>query len=33
VRFASQALFGKDGLPPWSVVVDLWESYLEPEAR
>jgi nitrile hydratase len=29
VRFASEALFGRDGLPHWSVVVDLWESYLE----
>jgi nitrile hydratase subunit beta len=29
VWFASEALFGGDGLPHWSVVVDLWESYLE----
>src|SRR6266536_1784763 len=33
VRFSSQALWGEDGRPPWTVVVDLWESYLEaPEA-
>jgi len=29
VRFSSEALFGRDGRPPWTVVVDLWESYLE----
>ncbi len=29
VRFSSQALWGEDGRPPWTVVVDLWESYLE----
>jgi len=29
VRFSSETLFGQDGRPPWTVVVDLWESYLE----
>jgi nitrile hydratase beta subunit len=29
VRFSSETLFGRDGRPPWTVVVDLWESYLE----
>jgi nitrile hydratase beta subunit len=29
VRFGSETLFGQDGRPPWSVVVDLWQSYLE----
>lgn len=29
VRFSSEILFGQDGRPPWTVVVDLWESYLE----
>jgi nitrile hydratase len=29
VRFSSEIVFGKDGRPPWTIVVDLWESYLE----
>jgi nitrile hydratase beta subunit len=30
VRFGSETLFGADGRPPWTVLVDLWESYLDP---
>jgi nitrile hydratase beta subunit len=33
VRFSSETLFGQDGRPPWTVVVDLWESYLEGPDR
>jgi nitrile hydratase len=34
VRFRSQDLWGQGPEPPWTVSVDLWESYLEaPEAR
>ena len=29
VRFGSETLWGEDGRPPWTVMVDLWESYLE----
>jgi nitrile hydratase beta subunit len=29
VRFSSEMVFGTDGRPPWTIVVDLWESYLE----
>jgi nitrile hydratase len=29
IRFSSETLFGQDGRPPWTVMVDLWESYLE----
>jgi nitrile hydratase subunit beta len=32
VRFSSETLFGRDGRPPWTVLVDLWESYLEDPA-
>jgi nitrile hydratase subunit beta len=30
VAFGSEALWGRTGEPPWTVSVDLWESYLEP---
>jgi nitrile hydratase subunit beta len=30
VRFGSESLFGADGRPPWTVLIDLWESYLDP---
>ena len=30
VRFRSEDLWGQGGEPPWTVSVDLWESYLEP---
>jgi nitrile hydratase beta subunit len=29
VAFDSRALWGEDGSPPWTVLVDLWERYLE----
>lgn len=29
VAFDSRALWGSDGRPPWTVLVDLWEPYLE----
>jgi nitrile hydratase len=29
VAFDSRELWGDDGRPPWTVVVDLWEHYLE----
>jgi nitrile hydratase subunit beta len=29
VAFDSRALWGDDGRPPWTVLVDLWERYLE----
>jgi hypothetical protein len=29
VAFSSEALWGRTGEPPWTVSVDLWESYLE----
>jgi nitrile hydratase len=32
VRFRSEDLWGRGGEPPWTVSVDLWESYLEPAA-
>jgi nitrile hydratase len=30
VRFRSEDLWGRGSEPPWTVSVDLWESYLEP---
>jgi nitrile hydratase beta subunit len=30
VRFRSEDLWGQGREPPWTVSVDLWESYLEP---
>ena len=32
VRFRSEDLWGQGGEPPWTVSVDLWESYLEAVA-
>src|SRR6266511_747599 len=29
VAFDSRDLWGEDGRPPWTVLVDLWEHYLE----
>jgi nitrile hydratase beta subunit len=29
VAFDSRDLWGEDGRPPWTVLVDLWERYLE----
>jgi nitrile hydratase beta subunit len=29
VAFASDDLWGRSGEPPWTVLLDLWESYLE----
>src|SRR6266542_1127291 len=29
VSFDSRDLWGEDGRPPWTVLVDLWEHYLE----
>jgi nitrile hydratase subunit beta len=29
VAFDSRELWGDDGRPPWTVLVDLWEAYLE----
>jgi nitrile hydratase subunit beta len=29
VAFDSRTLWGDDGRPPWTVMVDLWERYLE----
>jgi nitrile hydratase subunit beta len=29
VAFDSRVLWGDDGRPPWTVLVDLWERYLE----
>ena len=30
VAFASHELWGPGGEPPWTVMVDLWDSYLDP---
>lgn len=30
VAFGSRELWGPDREPPWTVLLDLWESYLEP---
>ncbi len=30
VAFASEDLWGRSDEEPWTVIVDLWESYLEP---
>ncbi len=30
VAFASQDLWGAGPEPPWTVMIDLWDSYLEP---
>jgi nitrile hydratase len=30
VSFRSEDLFGTGEEPPWTVLLDLWESYLEP---
>jgi nitrile hydratase len=32
VSFRSEDLFGRGDEPPWTVLLDLWESYLEPAA-
>ena len=31
MRFGSDDLFGAGDEPPWTVLLDLWETYLEPE--
>ena len=31
VAFRSDDLWGAGGEPPWTVLLDLWETYLEPE--
>jgi hypothetical protein len=30
VAFRSQDLWGESDEPPWTILLDLWESYLEP---
>jgi hypothetical protein len=31
VAFTSEELWGPGDEPPWTVSLDLWETYLEPE--